>query len=107
MTKGCKLPHVIRANRNRKVASGSTATPSTASRHSLNTGGNSDPSVGDSQAVAGDGSLSSVPHHQLSADDAQMGDEFISLTFHESESEESEDEDEDEGDENGSDMQDE
>ncbi|KAF8637582.1 hypothetical protein AX17_002651 [Amanita inopinata Kibby_2008] len=75
-TKGCKLPHVIRANRNRKVA----------------------PKV-----------VASIPEHtetetrgeqpSTTAEDAQLGDEYISLTFNESSEDESEDEDEDEDEE--------
>ncbi|KIY51920.1 hypothetical protein FISHEDRAFT_36338 [Fistulina hepatica ATCC 64428] len=56
-TKGCKLPHVIRANRNRKPPVTKTTE---------------------------DGAADGEP--QLFADDAQLGDEYISLTFHESES---------------------
>ena len=63
-TKGCKLPHVIRANRNRKVAA-----PGPASGE--------DKMVDDSDAA-------------VTAEDAQLGDEYISLTFKESDSSESE-----------------
>ena len=72
-TKGCKLPHVIRANRNRKVA----AAPGPAS----------------SEGKMVDGVT-------VTAEEAQLGDEYISLTFKESDSSESEasedDSDEDE-----------
>lgn len=72
-TRGCKLPHVIRANRNRKPGAAAAPVASSVS---------SDP------AVAGP-----------TANDAKLGDEFISLTFNESESSEDEDdEDEEEGD---------
>ncbi|KAH9933524.1 uncharacterized protein B0H18DRAFT_984213 [Fomitopsis serialis] len=87
-TKGCKLPHVIRANRARKIDTNST-----------------DASAGQSSATASAssvepdaGSDTSSPH-PVTAEDAQLGDEFISLTFHESDSEDDEDEEESEGDE--------
>ncbi|KAK7056394.1 hypothetical protein VNI00_002948 [Paramarasmius palmivorus] len=99
-TKGCKLPHVIRANRNRKpvdpAASSTTSSALPASSPSAGTEGEA-----------------SIPH--LTADDAQMGDEYISLTFNESsededeegdEDEEDDDEDEDEDDEEGDDPDD-
>ena len=95
-TKGCKLPHVIRANRNRKAAvtqagPSSATTPFTAASSS---------SAGPDSAVGTDGASSS---RQVTAEDGQLGDEFISLTFNESESEDSDegddDEDEDDDDE--------
>jgi hypothetical protein len=64
-TRGCKLPHVIRANRNRKMDSG-----------------NAEGEKGGKEVVT--------------AEEGQLGDEFISLTFRESDSEDDED---DEGDE--------
>ena len=67
-TKGCKLPHVIRANRNRKVA-GVDATPSV---EKINA---------ETVTVAGSDSV------VLTAEDGQLGDEYISLTFKESDSE--------------------
>lgn len=76
-TKGCKLPHVIRANRNRKVA-GVNATPSA---EKINA---------ETVTVAGSDSV------MLTAEDGQLGDEYISLTFKESDSE-----DEEEGSESG------
>ncbi|KAJ4473565.1 hypothetical protein J3R30DRAFT_3780363, partial [Lentinula aciculospora] len=84
-TKGCKLPHVIRANRNRKPAS-SSAPPS-----------------GFSSSVIDFQGESRIQH--VAADDAQLGDEYISLTFNESESEEASDDEveEDEEDEEGDD----
>ena len=96
-TKGCKLPHVIRANRNRKATTATTSsnpsavssTSSTGSSREL--GGVSEPSNGLSEVVSGGDS-----HPQMMVDDAQMGDEFISLMFHESESEEAEDDEDDE-----------
>ncbi|KAF9561213.1 hypothetical protein CPC08DRAFT_439709 [Agrocybe pediades] len=59
-TKGCKLPHVIRANRNRKLAAPAVSAPAS------------------------------------TAEDGQLGDEFISLTFKESDSEEDDEEDNEE-----------
>lgn len=85
-TKGCKLPHVIRANRNRKAPTSSSGTePGTGSSSATAS------SAGSEAAVGTDGASSS---RQVTAEDGQLGDEFISLTFHESESDES-DEDED------------
>jgi len=76
-TKGCKLPHVIRANRNRKVAAEAAVAP-TASMEV------------DSVAHVEDDGI--VTDGRITADNAQLGDEFISLTFNESDSsEESED----------------
>jgi len=96
-TKGCKLPHVIRANRNRKPAT-STSTDTTGSSSSAKDG------VADNSAVtsgisAGTDTDSSLQH--VSAEDGQLGDEYISLMFHESESSEDdeEEEEEDEGEE--------
>jgi len=92
-TKGCKLPHVIRANRTRKIV------PSTVTPKDTNT---TDASAGQSSATASAssvepdaGSDNSSPH-PVTAEDAQLGDEFISLTFHESDSEDDEEEEEEE-----------
>lgn len=86
-TKGCKLPHVIRANRNRKPA----ATTFSAKATTISTASTSS---GESSADAGtDHATSSQP---IMADDAQLGDDFISLTFLESDSDSDDDEDEDE-----------
>ncbi|KAJ7117613.1 hypothetical protein C8R44DRAFT_791126 [Mycena epipterygia] len=82
-TKGCKLPHVIRANRNRKpatVAASSTVAPT-------------------ATEAATAPSLSGVADSSVTAEDAQLGDEFISLTFNESESSEDEDDDDESGEE--------
>jgi hypothetical protein len=68
-TKGCKLPHVIRANRNRKVAGVSLST---------------EKMDADAATVAGSDSI------VLTAEDGQLGDEYISLTFKESDSEDEE-----------------
>jgi len=67
-TKGCKLPHVIRANRTRKptTTSNTPTLPTIADN------------VEDVSAAVGQ--------------DAQIGDEYISLTFNESEEESSDDE---------------
>ncbi|KAG5654192.1 hypothetical protein H0H81_006225 [Sphagnurus paluster] len=95
-TKGCKLPHVIRANRTRKPAAKLVDTPdSTASVLSAAAG-----------VSAGTDPLEQQQVVHVTANDAQLGDEYISLTFKESESESSDeessmDEDEDGGDEEG------
>ncbi|TFY68232.1 hypothetical protein EVJ58_g1132 [Rhodofomes roseus] len=87
------LPHVIRANRTRKIVP-----PTVTSTHT----DGADVSAGQSSAAApassvepGAGSDASSSH-PVTAEDAQLGDEFISLTFHESESEDDEDEESDE-----------
>ncbi|KAI1793551.1 hypothetical protein LXA43DRAFT_1123434 [Ganoderma leucocontextum] len=86
-TLGCKLPHVIRANRNRKAAA-----PSSAPGPAIGSPSGTATSAG-SEAAAGSDSASSS--RQVTAEDAQLGDEFISLTFHESESEEDDGEEDD------------
>ena len=86
-TVGCKLPHVIRANRNRKAA----VPPSASTSASVSSNGTASSATSEAAAET-DGASSS---RQLTAEDGQLGDEFISLTFHESESEE-DDEEEDE-----------
>ncbi len=75
-TKGCKLPHVIRANRNRKSAT-STTEP----------------------AIFSDTTGSIPVASEPSPTAGQLGDEFISLTFIESDHEEESDEEEEEEDE--------
>jgi hypothetical protein len=66
-TKGCKLPHVIRANRNRKTVN------------------------------SGKAEEKKMDVEVATAENAALGDEFISLTFRESDSEDEEsDEDDDE-----------
>ncbi|KAG6873500.1 hypothetical protein C0995_014768 [Termitomyces sp. Mi166 len=82
-TKGCKLPHVIRANRARKPTTKPTDTSAAPTAGNVATGTDS---FEEQQAV------------YPTADNAQLGDEYISLTFKESESEE-EDSDEEENDE--------
>ena len=76
-TRGCKLPHVIRANRNRKVPAPAPSSTESTTDHPTEPGG------GDEAMVT--------------AEDAQIGDEYISLTFKESDSEEEEEEEEEEG----------
>jgi len=97
-TKGCKLPHVIRANRTRKIPSSASAVTST-SASAATTTGTADGSAGQTIATAsvspGDSGANDPISHPT-AEDAQLGDEFISLTFHESDSDDSDDEEEDE-----------
>ncbi|KAF7436609.1 hypothetical protein PC9H_003442 [Pleurotus ostreatus] len=78
-TKRCKLPHVIRANRNRKVDE-SVSKPGPAVVSVVASAAPTDPDLS--------------PH--LTAEKAQLGDEFISLTFNESESSDEESEDDSE-----------
>ncbi|GJE91166.1 hypothetical protein PsYK624_073150 [Phanerochaete sordida] len=89
-TKGCKLPHVIRANRNRPRPAAQDAAAKTPP---------SDPAVSSSGADPGSGDAGP---RAPTAEDAQLGDEYISLTFLESDPEEDEDE-EDDDDESGGD----
>jgi hypothetical protein len=77
--KFCKLPHVIRANRARKPAS----TPV--------------PVAVPSAPVAGD-LVSAAAAPTLTAKDGQLGDEYISLIFNESEEDEESSDDEDKDD---------
>ncbi|KAF7970956.1 hypothetical protein HWV62_22542 [Athelia sp. TMB] len=81
-TKGCKLPHVIRANRTRKPAAAISAQSDI-----MKEGGS--PADTDTD--------SSLQH--ASAENAQLGDEYISLTFNESESGSSDEEDDEDGEE--------
>lgn len=70
--------------------------------------GTSEPAASSSGANLDSGA--SASSRVLTAEDAQLGDEFISLTFHESESEEDEDEDDaeaSEGEEQGDEEEDE
>jgi len=98
-TKGCKLPHVIRANRNRKPAvTASTSASATASSTNL-AGSSASQSAMPSTSVQSDASADASSSRTVTAEDAELGDEFISLTFHESESDDdSDDDDEDEED---------
>lgn len=87
-TKGCKLPHVIRANRGRKVP---VTTPAAAAAQTMDDalppGVVTDLGPSQPEEVA-----------KVFAEDGHLGDEFISLTFHESESEEESEEEEEEED---------
>jgi hypothetical protein len=87
-TKGCKLPHVIRANRGRKTAT-------TAKKEGETKGMDVDSSLNVPSTDPSNAKETPV----IYAEDGKMGDEFISLTFHESEEEE-DDEDEDDDDDN-------
>jgi hypothetical protein len=86
-TKGCKLPHVIRANRNRK--------PVSALGISVAAGAAGAPANSGSASAAPEEAPAGLSEPQPTVEDAQIGDEYISLTFHESE--ESEDDVSDEG----------
>jgi hypothetical protein len=83
--KFCKLPHVIRANRARKPASAPVPVAVTAA----------------SVLPVDDNLVSDVAVPALTVEDSQLGDEYISLTFNESE------EDDDSGDDNDDDDQEE
>ena len=102
LTKGCKLPHVIRANRNRKAAGasmGSAAEPpplSGSTDHSQAIGGNI-------SVVTDLSTFEEQQQQQLTAEDAQLGDEYISLTFNESESSDEDSDEEDDDDDESSD----
>ncbi|KAJ4474668.1 hypothetical protein C8J55DRAFT_432882 [Lentinula edodes] len=85
-TKGCKLPHVIRANRNRKPPSSLVSSD-----------GSSSSTVVSGLVDLADSQGESRMQH-VAANDAQLGDEYISLTFNESESEEESDSEEEEND---------
>ena len=99
-TKGCKLPHVIRANRNRKVPT-TTSTAKTGSPSSAATDAGVSTTASGSDGVSNNTSSS----QQASIQDAQLGDEYISLMFNESdeESDDSGDNDTDEEDEDSCD----
>jgi hypothetical protein len=98
-TKGCKLPHVIRANRNRKVAEASiqsAAEPPPPSRSS----NQSQPNGGNISVSTDVSSFEEQQQQPLTAEDARLGDEYISLTFNESESSEEDSEDEEDDNDN-------
>jgi hypothetical protein len=88
MTKGCKLPHVIRANRNRRQVTPPATATATATKNT-----EAVPTTGSSRSSEQAGAASSGTADQVSApqpaspEAAQVGDDFISLTFIESESE--------------------
>ena len=88
-TKGCKLPHVIRANRNRKLVPLTSNTAKSAKGDTL-ADSSSIVTTKASTRTETDSTLQT-----LSAEDAQLGDEYISLTFHESDSSEEDSEEED------------
>ncbi|KAL5536787.1 hypothetical protein ACEPAF_610 [Sanghuangporus sanghuang] len=83
----CKLPHVIRANNQRRSAEAGKAASCTDTTAPV--------------APAGTSEKSPESSGQTYVEDGNIGDEFISLTFHESEN--SEDEEEDDSEETGSD----
>ncbi|KAF8552244.1 hypothetical protein OG21DRAFT_1477826 [Imleria badia] len=85
-TKGCKLPHVIRANRNRKVPTSTSTTKTGAPLENAATA-----SV--TTVAAGSDNTSNNASQQTSVQDAQLGDEYISLMFNESEEESDDDSD--------------
>ncbi|KAH7885859.1 hypothetical protein F5I97DRAFT_1876017 [Phlebopus sp. FC_14] len=93
-TKGCKLPHVIRANRNRKIPASVPST--TATTNGSSTSDNVADNTATSSIVTSGSDPGSSAH--VSVQDAQLGDEYISLMFEESDDED-EDEDEEETDE--------
>ncbi|KDQ61705.1 hypothetical protein JAAARDRAFT_31166 [Jaapia argillacea MUCL 33604] len=96
-TKGCKLPHVIRANRNRKPAASASSSSVKQPQTGLAASVTVSQKVDSDSSVATDSPSSFQP--AVSAEDAQLGDEYISLTFHEEdESEEDSEEDDDEED---------
>ena len=90
--KFCKLPHVIRANRTRKPTS--APVPAVVV-------------VTDVSVPTADKPVSDIAPPTLTAEDGQLGDEYISLTFNESEEDEEsgddddDDEDDDEEEEEG------
>jgi hypothetical protein len=82
--KGCRLPHVIRANRNRK--------PATTTATSTATSTDDAPTLGFS--------VDTVPDSKHTAESSYIGDEFISLTFQESDSDSAPEQDESDEDDN-------
>ncbi|KAI0334537.1 hypothetical protein GY45DRAFT_1269651 [Cubamyces sp. BRFM 1775] len=101
VTKGCKLPHVIRASRQRKAAEGVRSAASSSAKPSAS--GMTSDAAPTSAVVesADDDTNGTSSSHRVTAEDGNMGDEFISLTFHEEESDQDE-EDDDEDEEDGS-----
>jgi len=89
-TKGCKLPHVIRANRNRKAPTTTKAdkndSPSLPSENAAT-----------STTISGSDGISNnaLSSQQTSVQDAQLGDEYISLMFNESEESDDDSDDDD------------
>jgi hypothetical protein len=101
--KRCKLPHVIRANRVRKKASSPSGAAPANFRFNI---GNDGDSLDLATAPTADSGSPPGSLQQLSVENARLGDEYISLTFNESESEEQSDDDGDEEDDSGEDEQD-
>ncbi|KAH8108338.1 hypothetical protein DFH11DRAFT_1634500 [Phellopilus nigrolimitatus] len=89
----CKLPHVIRANQRRAGMSSTMATGKVARPSIVANATPSEQSTSDTELQG--------PRGDLSGNDTQIGDEYISLTFHESE--ESEEEDDDDNDDDNDD----
>ncbi|KAK0501378.1 hypothetical protein EDD18DRAFT_1142560 [Armillaria luteobubalina] len=83
-TKGCKLPHVIRANRNKKPAASLTGDPASLIY--------SDPTPTTTLGSGSDGN--SLEKHPSA--DGQLGDEYVSLTFIESDEDDSDEEEDEE-----------
>ncbi|KAI0766595.1 hypothetical protein BD413DRAFT_480613 [Trametes elegans] len=107
-TKFCKLPHVIRANRGRKPVSSSAAGPAASTSAGPPSSAHGSKAASSSAVSdSADGTHGASSSHRITAEDGQLGDEFISLTFHESESEESEDEDEEDDEDEDEDEHDE
>ncbi|EPQ56350.1 hypothetical protein GLOTRDRAFT_39633, partial [Gloeophyllum trabeum ATCC 11539] len=104
-TKGCKLPHVIRANRSRKAPAASGAgSSSVTSSTQVADQTSASASKGNSGSSSETNTASAAHPPPVSVEDAQIGDEYISLTFHESdESEDASDSDEEEDDHDGDD----
>ncbi|KAF8659860.1 hypothetical protein AX16_001744 [Volvariella volvacea WC 439] len=115
-TKGCKLPHVIRANRNRKAATSPTGSTATKTTRPISPSSAAAKSTvaGISANVSGLSvvTTNSVDDQHRTLTDAQLGDEYISLTFNESDSDDDDDEedgessDEESGDDNDDDTAD-
>ncbi|KAI5982449.1 hypothetical protein EDC04DRAFT_2592775 [Pisolithus marmoratus] len=98
-TKGCKLPHVIRANRSRKVHTTSPATPTTVTPLSPALDSLADTAVTSTDtpsSITGPENTWSPQH--VSVKDAQLGDDFVSLVFNESEDDDDDNEADDEDD---------
>jgi len=91
-TKGCKLPHVIRANRGRKAPAAVALADAVMHVDVPAARG----------ATDSDSSAKPVLPAPVFAEDGNLGDEYISLTFNESDEEE---EEESEGDDNDDDAE--
>lgn len=96
-TKGCKLPHVIKANAKWAKKGGMTEMNSEAEK------------AAEGKGMERDGEAGGDEEKVMTAESAQLGDEYISLIFNESESEseeeEEDEEDEDEDEESDSEME--